>query len=67
MKTILKTTKILNAIALLFLILGGYGIAITGILQVFAAIIYLFAFPKKQINLFLLWLGSTFLFTMGSR
>ncbi|MGK0429209.1 MAG: hypothetical protein ACJARX_000870, partial [Psychroserpens sp.] len=37
MKTILKTSKKLNVIALCFIIFGGYGLPITGFLQVAAA------------------------------
>lgn len=41
MKTILKLSKFVNIIALVFLLLGPYGIAITGALQLLAAVIYL--------------------------
>ena len=41
MKTILKLSKTVNIIALVFLLLGPYGIAITGALQLLAAVIYL--------------------------
>lgn len=49
MKTQLKITKIINIIALLFLLLGGYGIAITGGLQVLAGMLFLIAFPKNKL------------------
>jgi uncharacterized protein len=41
--------KITNIIALLFLILGGYGIAMTGVLQVCAATLFLLRFPKNKL------------------
>ena len=49
MKTLFAIAKIINIIALLFLILGPYGLAITGALQVLSAIIYLFLFPKSKL------------------
>ena len=49
MKTAFKTVKILNTIALLFLLLGGYGLAITGAIQVFAAILFFLIFPKNKL------------------
>ncbi|MCH4829162.1 hypothetical protein [Flavobacterium columnare] len=49
MKTIFTTSKIINIIALLFLVLGGYGLAITGFSQVLAATLYLIAFPKNKL------------------
>ena len=69
MKTGLKITKIINIIALLFLLMGGYGLAMTGLLQVIAAIIFLIAFPKNKliyiyfglvITFFLIWDRNTF-------
>ncbi|MFT5846510.1 MAG: hypothetical protein ACI902_000555 [Psychroserpens sp.] len=64
MKTILKTSKKLNVIALCFIIFGGYGLPITGFLQVAAAVLFLIAFPKNKLiyvyfilvaTFFLLW------------
>ena len=49
MKIIFKISKIINIIALLFLIIGPYGIAITGFLQVLAAILHVIAFPKNKL------------------
>lgn len=49
MKTLFKIAKIINIIALLFLVFGPYGIAITGYLQVLAAIIYLIVFPYDKL------------------
>ena len=49
MKITFTTSKIINIIALLFLLLGSYGLAITGFLQVIAAILYLIAFPKSKL------------------
>ena len=41
--------KILNIIALLPLFLGVYGLALTGLLQVIAAILFLLEFPKNKL------------------
>jgi hypothetical protein len=49
MKTNLKIIKIINTIALASLLLGGYGLAITGILQVLAAIIFITLFPNNKL------------------
>ncbi|RVU91602.1 hypothetical protein EH230_12205 [Flavobacterium columnare] len=49
MKTIFTTSKVINVIAILFLLLGAYGIAITGFLQVLGATLYLIAFPKNKL------------------
>ena len=50
MKSTLKISKIINILALLFLLFGPYGIAITGFLQVLAAILFLIAFPKNKLT-----------------
>lgn len=49
MKTTFKIIEILNIAALMFLLLGGYGLAITGGLQVLAAIFFLTLFPKNKL------------------
>lgn len=49
MKTLFTISKVINIIALVFLILGLYGLAITGALQVLAAVIYFFVFPKSKL------------------
>lgn len=49
MKIAFKITKIVNIIALLFLILGPYGIAITGLLQVISAVLFVIIFPKNKL------------------
>lgn len=49
MKTIFKITKIINIIAFLFLLLGGYGLPITGALQVTTAILFTIIFPKNKL------------------
>lgn len=63
-----KIIKTINIIALLFMLLGGYGLAITGFLQVFAAILFLITFPKNKliyiyfaivILFFLIWDGHS--------
>lgn len=67
MKTTFKVLEIINICALLFLLLGAYGIAITGALQVLAAILFLILFPKNKliyiyfglvIIFFLIWNGE---------
>ncbi len=67
MKTAFTITKIINIAALLFLLLGPYGLAITGLLQVIAATVFLFLFPKNKliyiyfglvITFFLIWDGK---------
>ena len=64
MKTLFKISKVVNIIALLFLVLGPFGLAITGALQVLAALIYLFVYPQDKliyiyfglvITFFLIW------------
>lgn len=49
MRTLFTIAKIINIIALLFLLIGPYGLAITGALQVLAAAIYFFVFPKSKL------------------
>lgn len=60
MKTVIKISKVINVIALLFLILGFYGLPMTGLLQVIAAIVFFIARPKEK----LLWIyfGSVLIF-----
>ena len=48
MKTTFKVLEIINICALLFLLLGGYGIAVTGALQVLAAVLFIIIFPKNK-------------------
>jgi hypothetical protein len=45
----LKIIRIINGIALLFLIFGAYGLAITGAIQVFAALLFFIIFPKNKL------------------
>lgn len=49
MKIPFKITKILNIIALFPLLLGAYGLALTGFLQVIAALLFLLEFPKNKL------------------
>ena len=49
MKTLFTLAKTINIIGLLFLVLGPYGLAITGVLQVLAAAIYFLVFPKSKL------------------
>ncbi|MFC4817488.1 hypothetical protein [Flavobacterium sp. GCM10023249] len=67
MKTALKITEIINIAALLFLLIGAYGLTITGFLQVVAALIFVGTFPKNKfiycyfglvIFFFSVWSGS---------
>jgi len=61
MKTIFKSSKVVNVIALCIIIFGGYGLPITGFLQVIAAILFLIAFPKdKLIYVYFLLVGTFF-------
>jgi hypothetical protein len=48
MKTTFKAIEIINIVALMFLLLGGYGLAITGALQVLASILFVLIFPKNK-------------------
>lgn len=59
-----KVIKVINMIALFFLLLGGYGLAFTGFLQVIAALFFLVTFPKNKliyiyfaivISFFIIW------------
>ena len=67
MKTTFKVLEIINICALLFLLLGAYGLAVTGALQVLAAALFLILFPRNKliyiyfglvIIFFLLWNGE---------
>ena len=49
MNTAFKIIKFMNIIALLFLLLGGYGLPITGFLQLVAAILFLILFTKNKL------------------
>jgi uncharacterized protein len=69
MDSLFKATKIINSIALVFLLLGAYGLPITGALQILAASMYFFVFPKSKliyiyfllaIVFFILWDGEKF-------
>jgi hypothetical protein len=75
MKTLLALSKAINIIALLFILLGPYGLAVTGALQVLAGTLYFFAFPKSRLIyiyfalvalFFLIWdrEGFSWLFTI---
>lgn len=60
MKIVVKISKVINIIALLFLLFGFYGIAFTGLFQVIAAVLFLIARPKEK----LLWIyfGTVLIF-----
>ncbi|KOP39401.1 hypothetical protein DBB36_09725 [Flavobacterium sp. WLB] len=74
MKTTFKVLEIINIAALMFLLLGGYGIVFTGALQVLAAILFVILFPRNKliyiyfglvILFFLIWNGEfTWLFLL---
>ena len=49
MKLPFKVIEIINIAALMFLLAGAYGLPITGILQVTAAIFFLTVFPKNKL------------------
>ncbi|MEO7976268.1 hypothetical protein [Flavobacterium sp.] len=49
MKVPFKIIKIINIIALLFLLAGGYGLPFTGALQVLAAVLFLITFPRNKL------------------
>ncbi|WP_445710105.1 YqjF family protein [Flavobacterium sp.] len=49
MKIPLKYIKYINITALLFLLFGAYGLPITGFLQVVAATLFLFLYPKNKL------------------
>ncbi len=68
MKVPFILAKIINIIALCFLILGPYGIMFTGIFQVIAAILFLISKPKNNLIylyftlvllFFIIWDGHT--------
>lgn len=46
-KNILKILKVINTIALCFIIGGAYGLMFTGLFQLIAGIIFIFVFPKN--------------------
>jgi hypothetical protein len=67
MKTTFKVLEIINIAALMFLLLGGYGLAVTGGLQVLAALLFVILFPRNSliyiyfglvILFFLIWNGE---------
>ncbi len=60
MKTTFKIIEIINIAALMFLILGAYGLPITGLLQVLAAILFVLIFPKNK--LIYIYFGLVFIF-----
>jgi hypothetical protein len=55
-----KVIKVINMIALFFLLLGGYGLAVTGFLQVITALFFLITFPKNK--LIYIYFGIVILF-----
>ena len=60
MKTTFKIIEIINIVALMFLLLGAYGLAATGALQVLAAILFVLIFPKNK--LIYIYFGLVFIF-----
>lgn len=49
MKLTFKLLKVINIIGLLFLLLGPYGIAVTGLLQFISAVLFIILFPKNKL------------------
>ena len=49
MKILFKTIEIVNIIAVLFLLAGAYGIAITGFLQIITALLFVFVAPRNKL------------------
>ena len=64
-KSTLKVSKVINIIALIFLIGGAYGIIFTGALQILAAIIFTLAFPKNQLIYIYFFIVLLFFLTWG--
>ena len=64
MKHVLKASKFINITALLFLLFGPYGIAITGFLQVIAAIFICNSISKKTYGFYIYFaiVGLFFIF-----
>lgn len=60
MKIAFKIVEIINMIAIMFIMFYVYGIAITGLLQVISAIIFLILFPKNK--LIYIYFGLVFIF-----
>ncbi|MFD1601503.1 hypothetical protein ACFSJW_15780 [Flavobacterium artemisiae] len=60
MKTTFKILEIINVCALMFMLIGGYGLPVTGFLQVIAAILFLIIFPKNK--LIYIYFGLVILF-----
>jgi len=60
MKLSIKHIKVINIIALLFLFFGGYGLPLTGIFQVLAAILFILHSPKNK--LIYIYFGLVFFF-----
>ncbi|MFB3389275.1 hypothetical protein [Flavobacterium sp. LAR06] len=60
MKTTFKIVEIINISALMFLLFGAYGLALTGALQVLAAILFVLIFPKNKLIYFYFGLVITF-------
>ena len=48
MKIVLQISKVLNILALCCLLLGPYGLILTGALQILAALLYLISNPKSH-------------------
>jgi Na+/proline symporter len=74
MKTVLNISKIINILALCCLIGLAYGLILTGILQVLAAILFFIVFPKEKLIyiyfgivglFFLIWEGNPFGWQFG--
>lgn len=49
MKILFKIIEVFNIIAVLFLLAGAYGIAITGFLQIMVALLFVVVQPKNKL------------------
>jgi len=49
MKILFKIIEIVNIIAVMFLLAGAYGIAITGFLQIIVALLFVVVEPKNKL------------------
>lgn len=65
----LRISKIINVLALCFLVGGAYGLAFTGLLQILAGLFFMFTIPKHHLIylyffivavFFCIWRGDIF-------
>ncbi|WP_044399807.1 hypothetical protein [Lacinutrix sp. Hel_I_90] len=63
MKKAFKILKIVNIIALVFLLLGPYGLPVTGGLQIICGLFFTFLFPRNK--LIYIYLGLVLFFFLA--